>query len=152
MAVVQGQYHVNVIYSLGAGHTHTHTHAYRHCRQKQFQETRCMPGLKNNHVSIFLRNINLKYISTYSLHYSCSVLTYVPTSMVQVTLILNARKTCTHRKLACDTLVAYETHATPRIRKDMRVLAYMLVYCYVHATSTITCTRMVTTSKHLYKK
>ena len=42
-------YHVNVIYSLGGGHTHT----YRLCRQKQFQETRrmlafgwCAPGLK----------------------------------------------------------------------------------------------------------
>ena len=48
--------------------------------------------------------------------------------MVQVTLNLNACKTCTHRKLACDTLVAYEKHAKPCTRKDMRVLAYTRVY------------------------
>ena len=29
-------------------------------------------------------------------------------------------------------LVAYETHAKPCIRKDMRVLAYMRVYHHVH--------------------
>ena len=43
--VVQVKYHVNVIYSLGGGHTHTHRHAYRRCGQKQFQETRHAPGL-----------------------------------------------------------------------------------------------------------
>ena len=55
--------------------------------------------------------------------------------MVQVTLNLNACKMCTHRKLVCDMLVAYETHAKPRIRKDMSVLAYTRVYYHVHATS-----------------
>ena len=48
-------------------------------------------------------------------------------SMVQVTLNLNTSKTYTRRKLACDMLVAYETHAKPHIRKDMCVLAYMCV-------------------------
>ena len=57
---------------------------------------------------------------------------------VQVTLNLNAHKTRTCRKLVCDVHMAYETHAKPCIRKDMRVLAYMHVYCHVHATSTIT--------------
>ena len=71
---------------------------------------------------------------------------------VQVTLNLNTRKTCTRRKLTCDTLVAYKTHAKPRIHKDMCVLAYTCVYRHVQATSTITRTCMVTTSKRLYKK
>ena len=30
-------------------HTHTHTHTYRFPRQKQFQETRSMPGLISNY-------------------------------------------------------------------------------------------------------
>ena len=42
---------------------------------------------------------------------------------VQVTLNLNARKTCTCRKLAYDTFVVYETHAKPCMHKDMHVLA-----------------------------
>ena len=74
---------------------------------------------------------------------------------LQVTLNLNAHKTCTCRKLACDTLVAYEIHAKSHIlyvRKDTRVLAYTCVYRHVHATSTITDTCMVTISKCLYKK
>ena len=70
--------------------------------------------------------------------------------MVRVTL--NTCKMCTRRKLMCDTLVAYETHAKPCIRKDMCVLAYTRVYRHLHATSTITHTCVVTTSKHLYKK
>ena len=59
---------------------------------------------------------------------------------------------CTCRKLACDTLVAYKTHAKPHICNDIGVLAYTCVYCHVHAISTITRTWMVTTSKCLYKK
>ena len=38
--VVWVQYHMNVIYSLGGRYTQT----YRHCGQKQFQKTRCMPA------------------------------------------------------------------------------------------------------------
>ena len=45
--VEQIQYHVNGIYSLGGGHTYAHTQTYRLCGQKQFQETRRMPGLKS---------------------------------------------------------------------------------------------------------
>ena len=42
--VGQVQYHKNVIYSLGGGHTHTRTYAYWLHRQKQFQETRHTPA------------------------------------------------------------------------------------------------------------
>ena len=70
-------------------------------------------------------------------------------SMIQVTLNLNTYKTCTHRKLTSDMLVANKTHTKPHTRKDMDVLAYMCVYRHVHATSTITRTCVVTTSKRL---
>ena len=38
--VVQVKYHMNIIYSVGGGHTHTRARAYRRRGQKQFQETR----------------------------------------------------------------------------------------------------------------
>ena len=51
---------------------------------------------------------------------------------------LKCMQKCAYRKIACDMLVVYETHAKPHILKDMRVLAYTHVSCHVHVTSTIT--------------
>ena len=78
--------------------------------------------------------------------------TIFPVHTVQVTLNLNACKMCTCRKLTCDTLVAYETHAKLHTCKDMCVLAYTCVYRHVHVTSTIACMCVVTNPKCLYKK
>ena len=46
---ISHEWYLLLILSLGADtdtHTHTHTYAYQLPRQKQFQETRRVPGLK----------------------------------------------------------------------------------------------------------